>query len=76
MAAGDREILKALEETTRRNVETAIAFGNETRKMVRELEQKVTLLESIVLSKNAEIQQLRGMLAQLQARVFAGGTTS
>lgn len=74
MAAGDKEIVQAFEETIRRNVETLAAFSNETREIVRKLEERVRRAEDQVMSRNTDIQQLRLMLANLQAQAFAGGT--
>lgn len=70
-----REIAQAFEETTRRNIETVIAFSNETREIVRNLEGKIQRIEGMIQNNLIELQQLRGMLAQLQAKAFAGGST-
>jgi len=68
------ENLKAIEETVKRNVEAVIAFSNETRQIVRGLEEKVKRMEDQIRSKENEVQQLRNMVAQMQAKVYAGGT--
>lgn len=74
MAAGDKELFQAFEETTRRNIQAAVVFSNETRRIVREMEQKIERIETLLLSKDAELKQIHTMLSALQTRVFAGGT--
>lgn len=75
MASGDVETNKAIEETIRRNIESVIAFSNETRQIVRGLEEKVKRMEDQLRNKENEVQQLRNMVAAMQAKVYVGGTT-
>lgn len=75
MAAGDKEILEAFEETTRRNVEAAISFSNETRNIVRGLEERVQRMEDQIRSRENEVVRLQNMITHLQTQVFAGGTS-
>ena len=60
------------EETVRRNVEATIAHSNETRKMLRELENKLNLVE--VLTRKCEI--LEEQVASMQVKLYSGGSTS
>ena len=73
--AGDREVMKAMEEVTANNVRAAVAHGNETRKLFRELEAKVVSLDGLVRTQQEEIKGLKQQLSSVQAKVFRGGTT-
>ncbi len=75
MAAGDRQVIKAMEEVMTNNVKAAVAHGNETRKLVRILEEKVISLDGLVRQQQEEIGSLRQQLAKVQAITFRGGTT-
>ena len=74
MEAGERELRKAFEEVTTRNVQATVSHSNETRRIVRELEKKIELLEGIVRNQNTIIDSLRLQLANVQTKVFSGGT--
>lgn len=74
MAAGDKEMAEAFEETTRRNVLACVEFSNETRKLVKELEDKVSNLQATIRARDDELNQLRLQLSTIQAKVFVGGT--
>jgi len=75
MATGDKELRKAFEEVTTRNVNTTISHSNETRKLVRELEQKVISLQNTIMSRDNDIVLLKKQLATIQTIVFSGGTS-
>lgn len=74
MAAGDRQVIKAMEEVMTNNVRAAVAHGNETRKLVRELEEKVKSLDGLVRHQQEEIGNLKQQLSSVQTIVFRGGT--
>jgi hypothetical protein len=74
MAAGDKEIVLASEEATRRNVQACIDFSNETRRIVKAQEEKIDNLQAIIRTRDEDIAQLRLQLSTIQAKVFAGGT--
>lgn len=74
MAAGDREVLKALEEVTTRNVKTVIAHANVTREMVVELEKKVKSLDDLVRRYDEKIDLLQKQVVVLQTKLFSGGS--
>jgi uncharacterized coiled-coil protein SlyX len=75
MEAGELELRKAFEEVTTRNVNAAVAHGNETRKLTRELEKKVEKLEGVVREQNATIDSLKLQLSGVQTKLFSGGTS-
>jgi len=74
MEAGEREMRQAFEHVTTNNVKAAVEHSNETRQIVRELEKKVQLLESQRTLDQANIEQLRMLVTNLQTVVFSGGT--
>jgi len=74
MEPGELEGRKIFEETTTNNVKTGIDFANDTRRLFRELEEKVIHLENIVRQQETTINDLRMSLAVVQAKLFSGGT--
>jgi hypothetical protein len=58
MEAGEKEMRKAFEEVTTRNVQAAINYSTETRKIVRELEKKVLHFEKVIVGKDKIINDL------------------
>lgn len=74
MAAGDRQVMKAMEEVTTNNVKAAVAHGNETRKIARELEAKVDSLDGLVRQKDIEMKEMQKQIAFLLQRAVSGGT--
>ena len=74
MEAGEKELRQAFEEVTTRNVRAAVQYSEETRKLVRQLEDKVTRLEGLIKNQDDAIEQLKIQLLGVQARVFSGGT--
>lgn len=73
--AGEIEIRKAFEETAVRNIQAVIAFSNETRKLVKLLEDKITFLTNDLISQKAAHEQTKKQLAHVQTKLFAGGTS-
>lgn len=74
MSAGDKEVLKALEEVTRRNVNTMIDYSKETRALLRGLQSKIELLENVVREQDKQLLAFRKMLAGVQSKVYQGGS--
>ena len=75
MEAGELEMRKAFEEVTTRNVQAAINYSNETRKIVRQLEEKMIHFENLAQAKDKEIGVLRQQISVLQQKLYMGGTT-
>lgn len=73
---GEYQNVKAMEEVTRRNVESAIQFGNDTRKMVLELSRMFDALQANVMNMKRDLDQTKNQLATLQQQFYARGTTS
>ena len=70
------ELAKAAEEATRRNVMAVKEFTEETRLMVRDLQEHVKRLEGIVMTQQGTVANLQAQLAALQARQLNGGPTT
>jgi len=74
MESGELEGRKIFEETTTKNVKTGIDFANDTRRLFRELEDKVIHLGKAIRQQDITIEDLRKSLAVIQAKLFSGGT--
>ena len=70
----DKEFRRIFEGTINRNVRASIAFGNDTRKLVHDLEAKISQMDQHIRLQDEQLDLLRRQLAPLQARVFNGGT--
>ena len=72
----NKELILASEEVTRRNVIATVEFSQETRKLVRELEQKTIHLENQLLAQKTLLEEYRSQLSKLQQQFYLKGTTS
>lgn len=68
-------VQKASEEVNRRNAEMTIKHSNDTRKIVRTLEEQVNQLKSLVVQQNTKIQILEDRITTLIKHAFTGGST-
>ncbi len=75
MDTGEKEQRLAFEEVTRRNVNSMIQFSNETRDLVRTLEQNIINLQNIIMNRDNDITLLKQQLAMIQTMLFSGGTS-
>ena len=75
MEAGELEMRKAFGEVTTRNVQAAIDYSNDTRKIVRQLEEKILHLEALAQAKDKEIAAMRQQISIIQGKLYSGGTT-
>jgi hypothetical protein len=73
---GEYQSVRAMEEVTRRNVESGIQFANDTRKMVLELKGMFDALQSNVMNMKTQQDQIREQLTNLQQQFYLKGTTS
>jgi uncharacterized coiled-coil protein SlyX len=74
MESGELELRQIFEETTTRNVKAMLAHGNETRRLNSELYLKVETLEKIIAEQNKSIESLKLQLANVQTKLYSGGT--
>lgn len=70
----EKEVVLASEEVQRRNINAMLAHGNETRKIVRELEKQLDAVKGTVREQAKTIAELRNMLVKIQMVVYRGGT--
>lgn len=70
----EKELRKAFEDVTTNNVKAAVDHSNETRRVLRELEAKVAILEGNALNQNDIIDSLKLQLSNVQRKVYQGGT--
>ena len=74
MEPGEFEFRKAFEETTVRNMRTIVEFSQDTRKLVRELQEEVKHLINALQSRETQLQQMQIQIAQLLQDKFNKGT--
>ena len=75
LQAGEKEVKLDFEAATRKNVLMVVAHGNDTRKMIRELQEEVLRLKNHISMQQVQIDQLRNLIVQgLQIKV-AGGSS-
>lgn len=68
------EVVLASEEVQLRNVEMVVQYTKDTRKIVRELDERIIALRNIVMTQQGTIEQYQKQLALVQQRIYAGGT--
>jgi phosphoenolpyruvate carboxylase len=71
----EKDYRKAFEDVTTRNVQSAIQYGNDTRKIVRELEDKLSQYDAQARAQDVIISQLQVQITGLQSILFRGGTS-
>jgi hypothetical protein len=72
--SGERELKKAFEEVTTRNVLSILNYTKETRKLFRTLEEKVVNLEQGILQRDIDIDRMKKQIASLQQKLYNEGT--
>ena len=70
----EKELYKAFEQTTTRNLKMIEAYTKDTRALVRDLEEHVHRLKGMVAARDREILEIRNQMSLLQAEKFKGGT--
>jgi hypothetical protein len=74
--AGDLQNMKAMERVVRKNIESGMAYTENTRKMILELKVMFDALQANVMNMKAQQDQVRAQLTNLQQQFYARGTTS
>jgi len=74
MESGEKEMRMAFEEVTTRNVKTMIAYSTETRQIVRDMQEKVDLVQAQLRQADEKINNLTRQLSVVQAKLYSGGT--
>ena len=70
----EKEERLAFEALTTRNVKAAVAHSNDTRALVRDLQEQVKRLINTLLSREEDLKQIKIQLAALQQKIYRGGT--
>ena len=65
-----------IDEVTHRNILAMKAYGEETRKLLRDSEEKVCQLEGIVLTNNETIKTMQSQIGLLLSKLYNCGATS
>ena len=76
METGEKELREAFEQTTTRNVKAVVDHSNETRRLIRQLEENIKRFQNIVLNRERDIELLKKQLANVQTIVFSKGTVN
>jgi len=70
----NKEIILASEEVQRRNIITIQNYSKATRKIVRDLEDKIKIMNDMIIEQNKIIAQMRQQLSIVQGILYRGGT--
>lgn len=71
--SGELEWWKGFELLIKKNVQTIGNFTQQTRKEVVELRKEVQELKDMTVSKDQSIAELKGIVSQLQAKMYMNG---
>lgn len=71
----DRILARASEEVVRRNILTMQDYTKDSRKMVRELEAKVSQLQKQIRIQDEKFDELRTQFVAIQMKIYSGGTS-
>lgn len=70
----DKEIVLASEDVQRRNIQSCVDHSNETRKIMRKLQENITRMNNNFLTLSQRVDDLTKQLSMIQAKLYAGGT--
>lgn len=76
METGEKELRKVFEDVTTGNVKAILDFSTITRKIVRDLENRVIQLELKLIEQNNVINELKIQLSAVQMTLFNKGTNN
>ena len=74
MESGEKEMRLAFEQVTTNNVNAILNHGNTTRKIVKEMMERMDRQDSTINALNKRIDAQQQQITVLQAKLFAGGT--
>jgi len=69
-----KELYKVFEGIITNNVKAIEAHTNQTRVLVRELEEKVNNSYDTIMSQNEEIKMLKSQMQNIQTKLYSKGT--
>jgi len=73
MEAGEKELRKAFEEVSNKNIRATITHSNETRKLLRAAEERIKLLEEKILQIYERFDVVQKQIVQLQMKSYSRG---
>jgi len=68
--------MSAIEEINKRNILAILEHGNVTRKQLREAQDKIKLLENLILEQKNRIDLFQSQVQTIQMKLYSGGATS
>ena len=74
MEAGEKELRKAFEEVSNRNIKATISHSNETRKLLRAAEERIKLLENKLIEFEKRFDIINKQIVQLQMKSYTWGS--
>ena len=63
-------------EVNKRNILAILEHGNVTRKQLREAQDKIKLLENLILEQKNRIDLFQSQVQNIQMKLYSGGATS
>jgi hypothetical protein len=72
--SGEKELKKAFEEVTTRNVISILDYSRETRGLTRELQERVLYLEGLIREYEKRLVVLQSQITNLQQKLYKGGS--
>lgn len=67
---------KAREEVIRRNVESAVAHSNESRKIIRKVQNELNELKNLIIQQNSIIEEQNNKINNLLINAYNGKPTT
>lgn len=68
------EVVVAAEKVQTQNIRTVVEFSQTTRKLVRELDERIIALKNLVMTQQGTIDNIQKQMAAIQQRLYSGGT--
>lgn len=72
--SGEKELKQAFEEVSIRNIRAISDYSKETRKLTRELQEKVLNLQNSMFDRDKLIERLQTQITSLQQKLYSGGS--
>lgn len=70
----DKDLRRAFEDVTLRNLKTMTAYNEATREIVSQFEAQLNRMGDVIVLQNDIIARYENQLTALQQKVFSGGT--
>ena len=70
MEAGEKELREAFESTTTQNVKAILEYSNGTRKMVREVERRLSMVDEVILNLQKRLDEIDKVIAVIRGEIY------